>query len=254
MVKKILLVIGIIIVIICGGVGYYIYLMSVQENMLKQEIINYTNKDLINDEFVVEVKTKGNYAYIEEAIKKYYKKLSINVRKINLYLIDEDLEKLMTIDNLTNDRPKFDKSYKILEDTKTDIDLSISVVKELCDENYIKNLVSDKIKDKHFIDLYNSLMYTKSDIQELKDIREDTEELSNNLNLYLDKAREVFNILEKNDRYWSIDKGSIYITDENILNEYNKKYQELRDIVNNKLSKYKKRSIGKSNNNSVISA
>ena len=44
------------------------------------------------------------------------------------------------------------------------------------------------------------------------------------------------------------------IYSETVLNEYNEKYQELRDIVNNKLSKYKNRSISKGNSNVVIAA
>ena len=105
--KRILLIIGIIIIIICGGVGYYFYLMNTQEDMLKQEIINYTNKDLLKDDYIVNVKTKGNYAYIEEAIKKYYQELSNNIKTINNYLIDSELEKIITPSNLEEDRPKF---------------------------------------------------------------------------------------------------------------------------------------------------
>ena len=105
--KRILLIIGIIILIICGGVGYYFYLMNTQEDMLKQEIINYTNKDLLKDDYIVNVKTKGNYAYIEEAIKKYYQELSNNIKTINNYLIDSELEKIITPSNLEEDRRKF---------------------------------------------------------------------------------------------------------------------------------------------------
>ena len=252
--KKILILIGIIVVTICGGVGYYFYLMNTQEDMLKHEIINYENKDLLKDEYNINIRTKGDYAYIEEAIKKYYRDLSNNVRTINNYLIDSELENIMTTSNLESDRPKFVNSYKTIDNTKKDINESIDKIKNMCSDEYIKNLVSDKIHDNHYINLYNSLMYTKKDLEELNDIRMDTEELSNNLILFLDKAKEVLKVLEDNDKYWNIDKNSVFITDKNVLNEYNKKYQELKNIVDNKLSKYKNRSISKGNSSSIVNA
>ncbi|MBR3161629.1 MAG: hypothetical protein IKF19_02740 [Bacilli bacterium] len=254
MMKRILIIIGILVLIICGGVGYYFYLMNTQEDMLKQEIINYSNKDLLKDDYIVNVKTKGDYAYIEEKIKKYYKELSNNIKTINNYLIDLELEKLMTPDNLETDRPNFINSYKTIDDTEKSINDSMDKVKELCSKEYIKNLITDKIHDKYYLDLYNSLMYTKKDIEELNDIKIDTEELSNNLNLFLHKVKDILNILEKNNQYWSIEKNSVYITNEKVLNEYNEKYKELKDIIDNKLSKYKNRPISKGNSNNVITA
>ena len=250
--KRILLIIGIIIIIICGGVGYYFYLMNTQEDMLKQEIINYTNKDLLKDDYIVNVKTKGNYAYIEEAIKKYYQELSNNIKTINNYLIDSELEKIMTPSNLEEDRPKFNNSKKTLDDAKKEINSSMDKIKKLCEEDYIKSLINDKIKDDYYQKLYNSLMYNEKDLKDLNNIKIDTEELSNNLTLFLDKSKEILTFLEKNDKYWNIEKSSVYITNENVLNEYNKIYKELKDIVDNKLSKYKNRTVSKGNSNSII--
>ena len=250
--KRILLIIGIIIIIICGGVGYYFYLMNTQEDMLKQEIINYTNKDLLKDDYIVNVKTKGDYAYIEEAIKKYYQELSNNIKTINNYLIDSELEKIMTPSNLEEDRPKFNNSKKTLDDAKKEINSSMDKIKKLCEEDYIKNLINDKIKDDYYQKLYNSLMYNEKDLKDLNNIKIDTEELSNNLTLFLDKSKEILTFLEKNDKYWNIEKSSVYITNENVLNEYNKIYKELKDIVDNKLSKYKNRTVSKGNSNSII--
>ncbi len=252
--KRIIIVVGLLVLVLFGGIGYYFYLMNTQEDMLKQEIINYANKDLIKDDYVVNVKTKGDYAYIEETIKKYYKELSYNIKTINNYLIDSELENLITSDNFEADRPEFVNSYKTIDDTKKSINTSIDKVKELCSEDYIKNLVSEKIHEDYYKKLYDSLMCTNKDIQELKDIRMDTEELANNLNIFLDKAKEIINILKLNDKAWSIDKGSVYITNRKVLDEYNSKYKDLKDIVENKLSKYKNRSISKGNSNSVVDA
>ena len=252
--KKLIMLIGIIILVICGGVGYYFYLISVQEDVLKSEVINYSNKDLYKDDYMVDVKTKGDYAYIEESIKNYYRELSNHVKKIRNYLIDEDLQNLMIPDNLEKDRPKFLDSYKLIDDTKKEINESKEKIIELCSREYIKNLVSDRIRDEYYIKLYDSLMNTDKDIEELKDVRVDMEELSNNLNVFLDKVKELLEVLEKNNDSWSVEDNVILISDKSILNEYNNKYKELKDVIDNKLSKYKDRAISKGNSNSVVSA
>ena len=249
---KLMLIIVILVLIICGGVGYYYYLMSTQEDMLKQEVINYSNKDLIKDDYQINIKTKGNYAYIEEAIKKYYRELSNNIKTINNYVIDSELEKIITIDNYESDGPKFVESKKTLDTAKKDIVGSMDKIKELCSDKYIKNLISDKIHDDYYIKIYNNLMYTKKDLQEFDDIRTDVEQLSNTLVLYIDKSSEVLKILEDNEKIWNINKGSLYFNDAKVLNEYNVKYKEVLEIANAKLSKYKNRSISKGNSNSVV--
>ena len=253
--KKILILLVIIVIIICGGFGYYYYLLSNQRGILEQEIINYTNKDLVEDEFVISVKTKGTYAYIEEVIKKYYRDLSSNIKEVNDYLMDSELDNLLSADNLESDGPKFVNSYKLINDTRKDLDKYMNKIKELCSEDYVKDLVKDKVHDKYYMDVYNGLMCTNKDIEELKDVRIEVEELYNNFNLLLNKTEEILKYLEGNKNSWYIDRdGRLYINDDSILAEYNKKNKELKDIKDKKLAKYKNRAISKGNSNSVVDA
>ena len=79
-IKKVLLVIGIIIVVFAVIIGYFVYKDLKQEEVLKQEVITLSNKDLLNDNYDIEIKTTGEYAYVENAVKKFYKELSDNVK------------------------------------------------------------------------------------------------------------------------------------------------------------------------------
>ena len=79
MIKWIIITVAIIITSFLALCGYWVIEDLKQEEILKQEIINYSHKNLESDDFTVIVKTKGDYAYVEEAIKKYYKELSDNI-------------------------------------------------------------------------------------------------------------------------------------------------------------------------------
>ena len=88
MIKWIIITVAIIITSFLALCGYWVIEDLKQEEILKQEIINYSHKNLESDDFTVIVKTKGDYAYVEEAIKKYYKELSDNIKGMNKYLMD----------------------------------------------------------------------------------------------------------------------------------------------------------------------
>ena len=137
--KKILIAIGIIIILFIVVIVYFVIKDLKQEEILKQEIINYSNMDLAKDEYTIYVKTTGDYAYVEEAVKKFYKELSDNVKAINYYANDKELINILDPNNLITDRPNFIKSYNIIEKGRTKITNSINRIKELCSEDTIKN-------------------------------------------------------------------------------------------------------------------
>ena len=71
----------------------------------------------------------------------------------------------------------------------------------------------------------------------------------------MDKKKEILDLLKENNIYWSVERnGRLYITNNYVLREYNDKNKELKSLIKNKLDKYKKRSISKTNSNSVVDA
>ena len=71
-VKKVIVGIVITIVIILGLIFFTAFKELQEEDILKQEIVNYSNKDLATDDYSIKVKTTGDRAYVEEAIIKVY--------------------------------------------------------------------------------------------------------------------------------------------------------------------------------------
>ena len=233
---KIFLIIGIILIIIIGSLAYLVVEDLKQEDILKQEIVNVSNKDLLTDDFKIEVKTKGDYAYIEEAVKKYYQELSNSVKVINSYLNDEELINILSAENLVSDRPKFEKSYQTLDKTKTKVTEAIQTIANLCEEETIKNLIDKEKVDDYSYELYLKLMYTEEDLKSLQETKQEAESLSNSIVLFLDKAKEILDMLEKNSNHWTIENGQIYFDTNDLVNEYNRLYNELNKIANENFS------------------
>lgn len=229
--KKIIITIAIIFIVIVGLIIYLVVKDLKEESILKQEVINFSNKSLEKDDFTINIKTNGDYAYVEEAIKKYYKNLSENVKAINSYLTNKQLTNILSIESLVNDRPDFTISHTTIKNTKSKLSKAIENINNLCNENTIKNLIDkDKLSDSdYYYDLYLQLMYTKKDLKELEKIRKDMEELSTKLNTYLDKMDQVLTFLQTNDQNIEY-SDKLYFNSENLLTEYKRLISEL-DII-----------------------
>ena len=229
--KKIFLVIGAIFLIFVGIIIYFVVQDFKQEDILKQEIVNYSNMDLVSDDYSIFVKTKGDYAYIEEAVKKFYKELSDNVKVINYYLNDDELSNVLAPDNLIADRPNFIKSYAVIQKDRSKVTKSLERISKLCEEETVKNLIDREKVDDYSYNLYKELMLTKKDINDLKDIKEEMEKLSNDLNKFFDKVVEILDLLRNNDSSWSYENGQLYFSTGELVDRYNTLYRELVDIA-----------------------
>ena len=238
--KKIFLGIGIAILILLGFLGYAVYKDLQQEDVLKHEVIRLDNMDLVNDNYSISIKTTGDYAYVENAIKKFYKELSDNIKELNFYLSDDDLMNILSADNFQKDGPKCVNSYQTVDTVKVKSTKALEKIASLCDEKYIEHLLDHDKVSNYYVDFYKKLMYTEQDIKDFAEIREEMQELSTNLNLFLDKVKELLNMLERNSNSWKIVDGRVYFDTSELVDEYNNLYNELKKIADEKLdaSKY----------------
>ncbi len=228
-----------------GGVAIIILLFLVwiiyvavdelkQEALLKIEILNFSNKDLMNDEFKIEIKTKGDCAYVEETIKKYYKRLSDSVKNINKYLADEKLNNVLAPSSLSLDRPNYNVSRETIRNSKDSINKYFKEIDSSCDGETIKSLLDkDKLDDyEYYYDLYLQIMYTEKDKEEYKKLRKDMGNTISTFNEFLDKALEIVDFLENNDSVIEYTNSVVYFNSDSALNEYNKLLEELHLISN----------------------
>ena len=228
----ILLVVSLLFLLFAGLIIYGVVKDLGQEDILKQEIINYSNMDLARDDYSIYVKTKGDYAYIEEAVKKFYKELSDNVKTINYYMNDEELKNILSPDSLLKDRPNFANSFSIIEKDRTKVSNALKKISELCEKDTVKKLIDKEKIDDYSYDLYKKLMLTKDDIDDLKNTKQEMEYISKNLDLFFDKEIEILKFFKNNNSSWEYKDNQLYFATEELVNKYNTLYKELMDIAN----------------------
>ncbi len=239
--KKVVISILVIFSLFLALIVYIAVKQIQEEKVLKQEIINYSNKDLATDNFSITVKTSGDCAYVEEAVKKFYKELSDDVKTINLYLNNDKLTNILSYENLVKDKPNFTLSHSTVKIARDKINESFDSIKRLSEEKTIKNLIDkDKLEDSdYYYDLYLSLMYTEKDLDALKKLRKEMENLSSNLNQFLDKVDEILYFLEENNSKVIYSNNMIYFATDTQLNQYKQLLSELDVLGNNLTSKEK---------------
>lgn len=232
-VKKILIAIGIIVTILLSILIIVGIKELQQESILRREILAYSNKDLAKDSFPIDIKSKGDCAYIEEAVKKYYKELSDNVKEMNSYLSKDEFKQILSSENLTKDHPDFILSHATIKNTKEKLQTFLKNIERLCDEKTIKNLIDkEKLSDEeYYYDLYKELMYSKKDIEELTATKEKMKNLSLTLNEFLDKIDEMITYLQVNDSQVDYSSNGVLFKSEKNLTEYKKLLTELQAIA-----------------------
>ena len=238
LIKKVFIGIGVVLVIFFCIIGYFVVKDFQQEDILKQEVIKLSNKDLVNDSFNISIKTKGDYVYVENAIKKYYKDLSDAIKELYSALDSQFFSYSLTVENLESDRPHFLDSKNSIDTITSRMNHSFDRIVALLDKEYIKNLVSSDKVDSYYVNFYQKLMYTEQDLEYFNDIRERMKQFAGDLNLFMEQYRKIFDMLEKNNSEWYIDGGQIYFSSNELVNEYNQLYTELKNIRDSKLSKY----------------
>lgn len=229
--KKVLLIIGVVVLIFVGVVGYNIVKDLEEEKLLKQEIVNLTNKDLAKDDFSIEVKTKGDYAYIEESIKKYYKELSDNVKKTNELMLDDELINVLSPSNLASEDKSFSRSYKKVTNAKEEMHKVLDSLIELCTEEKILSLIDKDKVDSYYYDLYKDLMYTEEDLKDMEQTKKSAELLSESLDDFFDKMLEMLDFLKETHGKWYIEDNMLYFLNDNHVTEYNNLYKDLQKLA-----------------------
>ncbi len=202
-----------------------------QEDILKQEITNFISQDLATGNFEVEIKTKGDYAYIERAVKNHFKNLSENVKSVNDY--NDKLSSYLEPEKLQMDRPNYKAAHNMVNNTKIKIKKTMDNIKDLCKEEKIKNLLDkNKIDDyKYYYDFYIQLIYTKEDQEMFQNTAKKVEKTSKYMNEYLEKIDQLLYYLEEIDKQIQYTKEHVYFETEEALQKYKNFLIELDNIT-----------------------
>ena len=226
--KRIAIIIAILLVFIVSMLVIIIPSM-VQRNKLVAEakaldaVIRADEVDqTVLDEILNRKMTKGGYAVVEDAYKRFSNDLHVVYTEILAKLSDEKIKQILTIDTYKNDGPEFANSIAYVEQTKKELtDLNTKHYDLLTDESVLSYIPEGF--DENYVSYYYE--FTRKYVGE-NDSRS-VEKSINKIIELLDKQIDILNFLKTNKKQWQItDKGLSFSTEE-LTNTFNDKIKNL---------------------------
>ena len=223
--KKILIIVGIIILIVIGVIAYFVITDLQQEDKLTaelQEISNLVNSqnidiDQINERLDRTV-TRGDYAVVEQSFKQYLKDNFDVSMKIADILNDEKLTTILTADNYKQDGKDFIETKNYISTTRDQLETYKTEYKDFFTEEKVMSYINDKNLDSYYTDLYKQELV--GDIESDNET-EVVESAINDVIGILDIYEEVINFLVDNRNSWNVQDDTIEFTSESLQNQYN---------------------------------
>jgi hypothetical protein len=218
--KKVFLVVAFIILDIVLVVTFLSVRDVTMLNDLKKEVNELNKLDISKDRYNRKIVTKGNYAIVEKAIKKYLDDYAVLLQDSLKVVKDPTLTSILSYDNYASDGPDFVKSLDYLKNSKESFNKNIDLLLSDLEEDTIKNYINDKTDNQYYIDLYRDLMLN----DDMKDSFSETKELllhsKTQMNNIFDTSSEALTFLVNNKDNWKLEDNQIKFLEEDLYNQY----------------------------------
>lgn len=228
--KKLILIITIIILLsIITFLGIYIYNLTQKTKLIKEVNNIVKNKDLTIDTIDVnDIKTKGQYAKVEEAVKTYLNKSAIEIQKLIELMQEEKIAKLLSTENYQKDGPEFTETLSYIEDTKKQLNESIDKMKKVMDTEEIYRYIENYDVSNKYKQLYKEIMMNEDTSKDLSKAQTQLKDVIDTLIYDLDVAKDTINFLKEHETEWSIQSGVVIFNTQILVNQYNEMTSKLK--------------------------
>lgn len=223
--SRIILTIIILVLILASFVLAKVFSDLKKETQIKNEIkevVRVLGTENIDDDdvnFILErrIFKKGNYYYVEDAIKNYYKDLYNYQKNITFLMDDDNFVTYLSSKNISEDGPTFTKSISNLQTTKSQLtdkytEFENQIKSEPIQISYIYNKDVDSYYKKLYLEFISE--YTPSSLA--SDIKDKYEETLKKIDLY----NEAFAFLTANEAHWRITDDVITFDDTTLYEGY----------------------------------
>lgn len=189
-------------------------------NVLKNEVSALAELDFTKDNFDTEVKSKGSYAVVEEAIKEYLDNYSVDVQHIVGANYDKTLNDLVLVENIVTDGPLFEDSFAYIESYRENFNDDVDeLLSSSTSEDFI-NYINKYTNDSEDILLYKELIEENNFINEIEETKKVLELKRIDINSHFDAIVGVLEFLSLNKDYYYIENDEIKFTTVELYAEY----------------------------------
>lgn len=221
--KKILgIIAAVLVVIVIAVAGYFLTQGMRQEKLLIEEVNKISSMDITKEDVNLPIKTTGDYAVVEKAIKSYLSEFGADAKEVTTILSDEKIGKVLSADNYKEDGPEFAKTKEFISTTKTNFNEKMGRLVSMCKEETILENIKKENLDSKYEELYKNLMFDDKVKKDLQDAGKELEASSTTVNNMLDTQLEIINLLANNPTTWKINSSNqIEFSSVSMLSQYN---------------------------------
>ena len=226
--KKSLIITVVVIIIfaILGAYSYKEYSDKEEKEKLVKEInelnglVSKQNMDMDKvNEILDRTVTNKSYSDVERASKDYLKNSVNLLNDLMGVMSNEDIVKILTVENYKKDGPKFTNSKNLIDDTKKSLGEQKDKFLACLDEKEIDKYADEKGFNEEKKKLFKELMIGKNSSIE-KDRKQFEEAIDMVLDL-LNKQEEIIDFLIENKGQWEISGSQITFRDSKLVTKYN---------------------------------
>lgn len=219
------IVIAIIVVVAIVNLLYNRY----QEEILNKELEEVSRNDLTTGNFNTKLKSSGDYAKVENAIKKYLSDYSDEVKKINELKNDQTLKGVLSAANYSSDGPQFINTTSFLIEYREKFNSEVNVLEQFRSDDVINKYIKDENVSKYYVSLYEKFINSSSIRDEIDSSYNEVINTKDNINNIIDSDEKVIEFL-KSINTWTVRNDGIIFSREEDLKTYNELVQ---NITNN---------------------
>ena len=228
--KKMLIILIVVIVVVLVAVAGFVYYEKQQENILIEEVNRLSSLDITEDEIDMNIKSSGNYGVVERKIKEYLNQYAVYSKEITSIMEDEQLSKVLTAQNYTEDGPEFTETKEYLASTKQNFSEKMQELIEMTSEESIMKYVEEENLSERYVNLYRNLMFDDEILKDLQEAETTLEEVSKKINELIGIEEEIIELLVNNKDKWVVEGDQIQFTSRTVLEEYNELVEKLSSL------------------------
>lgn len=227
----ILVILAIVLIAIAVGVYAFFKYHGEQLEILTNEANVLSIMDIDENTTIdMTIKSKGDYAVIEQTMKDYINEV-VQVVKQNETVFDtESIQSLMSAENLKNDAKDFTESKQKIATFRTNAEQYLDKAMSLVEENNILGAIDDKDVSDYYKELYKTLMLDSKTSEKLKESKTELESAKQQLLQTLDFFTELFNYLSDNKDSWTLVNGQIIFSTQEKLDGYMEIVGKMKDL------------------------
>ncbi len=187
-----------------------------QMSLLNEEINNIVTSKAVNDE----IKTKGDFAKVEKALKEYLKEYLEKSNELSNLYNDSILKDSLTASNFASDGPEFAKTKENIQKIRETEKNVKERLNQMVSDEYINSKADELNLNEYYSNIFKDTLNLKEDVSKFNELIEKYDKCVNGI-------ENVLNFLTENKDNWSIKDDKVMFYKANLLSTYNSLVMEV---------------------------